>query len=203
MDPILEEGEISPSIKDESSSTAPTSPTATNEIKNVKKRSYDEAMNSEKLKFFQVLDYDNRNQIEKIRTFYSVGDLNKFMNRSDSSKSHLSSDFVTKRYMYYRIDSVRDDTSNRYKKQIQDLDYKEKNTFKEYKLAKNLNQIYEKEIGSLRHENNNLTEKNLQLLVEYQKLQAQYNELFLSFSTYKPVVDQILQNSLALGYNFQ
>ena len=44
MDPILEEGEISPSIKDESSSTAETSPTATNEIKNVKKRSYDEAM---------------------------------------------------------------------------------------------------------------------------------------------------------------
>lgn len=192
---IVEEGEIVdlPSLSEVSTPTQS------------KKRHYDEIMQSEKLVFFTVQDFDSRTCEEKSRHFYSVKDLNAFMahGKEHNFKAHKSNEFVTKRFMFRRIDSIRNDVKSETKQKILKLERENDELYYKAKSTANLCEKYEEEIRRLKSEATAQTEKNFQLMIDYQKLQAQYNELFVLNATIKPVVDQIMQNSLSLGYKFQ
>lgn len=92
-----------------------------------KKRKIDEICTDERVETprefyrFFVGDFDTKTNTEKYRKFYNANDLEVFLRKNEEIKNktnhraHLSGDFVTKRFMYYRIDNVRNEMDNKYK----------------------------------------------------------------------------------------
>jgi len=159
-----------------------------------------------KLYKFGVTDYDTRTNEEKYRRFYSVEELNYFLKKNEeikynyNNKAHLSGDFVTKRFMYYRIDSARREVENKYKshehrlydkevwlKRTKDDLMKKENTIRELEDEK---QALLEIISKLKYNNEVITAKAVQLEKHNVEISTQMYNILIN----QTAINQMLLN---------